>query len=152
MLPGENEVPERPSRGGAFAERDCVRWQHVFLTLNTAIFTLVAAFWKDRPEAPEWGRHGGTARRWRVDRMATVIVPEQDCPHPNACLTCPDFQTTPEFLDIHRRQRNHTAVLIATAEVNGQFRLVDNHRRVAENLGNIITALEAMTERDRGVV
>ena len=29
---------------------------------------------------------------------------QQDRPHPNACLTCPDFQTTPEFLQIHRRQ------------------------------------------------
>ena len=34
--------------------------------------------------------------------------PQQDCPHPNACLTCPDFQTTAEFLDIHRRQRDET--------------------------------------------
>ncbi len=25
--------------------------------------------------------------------------PQQDGPHPNACLTCPDFQTTPAFLD-----------------------------------------------------
>jgi len=30
--------------------------------------------------------------------------PQQHCPHPNACLTCPDFQTTPEFLDVHRQQ------------------------------------------------
>ena len=66
----------------------------------------------------------------------------------NACLTCPDFQTTPEFLDIHRRQREETRVLIATAEANGQFRLVANHRRVDENLGRVIAALEAISVED----
>ena len=30
--------------------------------------------------------------------------PQQDCPHPNACLTCRDFQTTVELLPIHREQ------------------------------------------------
>lgn len=70
--------------------------------------------------------------------------PQQDCPHPNACLTCPDFQTTPAFLDTHRRQRDQTRTLIATAEADGQFRLVANHRRVHDNLDTIITALEEL--------
>ncbi len=72
--------------------------------------------------------------------------PQQDCPHPNACLTCPDFQTTPEFLDVHRRQLSDTAVLIATAEANGQFRVVANHRRMSENLERVITALDVIAE------
>ena len=38
----------------------------------------------------------------------------------NACLTCPDRQTRPEFLDVYRAQRECTAVLIATAEQLGQ--------------------------------
>jgi hypothetical protein len=67
-----------------------------------------------------------------------------DCPHPNACLTCPDFQTTPKFLPVHRQQRDNTRILIATAEANGQFRLAANHRRVAESLDRIIPALEAL--------
>jgi len=70
--------------------------------------------------------------------------PHQDCPHPNACLTCPDFQTTPAFLDIHRRQRDETRTLIATAEADGRFRLAANHRQVADNLDLLINALEAI--------
>jgi len=70
--------------------------------------------------------------------------PQQDCPHPNACLTCPDFQTTPAFLDIHRQQREQARTLIATAEADGLFRLLENHRRVHDNLDTLITALEKL--------
>lgn len=109
------------------------------------------------PEAPtaeaEWVKHNLARIQASLPNGYCGRPPQQDCPHPNACLTCPDFQTTPEYLDIHRRQRDQTAVLIATAEANGQFRLVENHRRVAENLNSIITALEAMPgEDDRRVV
>jgi len=75
--------------------------------------------------------------------------PQQDCPHPNACLTCPDFQTTPEFLPVHRQQAENTRILIATAEANGQFRLLDNHRRVLDSLDKIIPALETIEEDSR---
>jgi hypothetical protein len=30
---------------------------------------------------------------------------QKSCPHANACLTCPMFVTTPEFLPQHRAQR-----------------------------------------------
>jgi hypothetical protein len=59
-------------------------------------------------------------------------------------LTCPDFQTTPQFLPTHRTQRENTAVLIATAEQLGQTRLAANHRAVAANLDRIIPALEIL--------
>jgi integrase/recombinase XerD len=65
-------------------------------------------------------------------------------PHVNACLTCPDFQTTPEFLDVHRQQATTTRKLIARADANGQFRLVTNLRRVLDSLDQIIPALEAL--------
>jgi hypothetical protein len=71
--------------------------------------------------------------------------PQQDCPHPNACLTCPDFQTTVEFLEVHRTQATHNRRLIAQAEANGQFRLLENHKRVQASLEAIIPTLEALT-------
>jgi hypothetical protein len=74
----------------------------------------------------------------------TVCVPLA-----NACLTCPDFQTTPEFLDIHRQQAKTNRKLIARAEANGQFRLVDNLRQVQASLERIIPALEAIAEDDQ---
>jgi hypothetical protein len=71
-------------------------------------------------------------------------APQQDCPHPNACLTCPDFQTTPEFLDIHRRQSAASLRLIANADANGHSRIAGNLRQVQANLDKIIPALETL--------
>jgi integrase len=73
--------------------------------------------------------------------------PQQDCPHPSACLTCPDFQTTVQFLPVHRRQAEETAKLIEAAESYGHERLAANHRRVLANLEKIISALDGI-ERD----
>jgi len=100
------------------------------------------------PGAPtagaEWVKHNLARVQSSLPNGYCGRPPQQDCPHPNACLTCPDFQTTPEYLDVHRHQREETAVLIATAEANGRFRLVANHRQVAESLDRVITALESM--------
>ncbi len=94
---------------------------------------------------------------WVKHRLARVQAslpngycgrPLQNCPHPNACLTCPDFQTTPQFLAIHRRQRDDTLELIALAEGAGRTRQADNHRHVRDNLEQIIGALEAIKEND----
>ena len=98
-----------------------------------------------------------TARYARIHDATVRAAFEDYCASGSMCsatgsASTPKLQRHPRVLGHPRRQRDHTAVLIATAEANGQFRLVDNHRRVAENLGNIITALEAMTEGDRGVV
>lgn len=99
--------------------------------------------------AAEWVKHNLARVQASLPNGYCGRPPQQDCPHPNACLTCPDFQTTPEFLDIHRAQRDRTAVLIATAESNGQFRLVANHRQVAQNLERIIAALDAISPEPR---
>jgi integrase len=70
--------------------------------------------------------------------------PQRDCPHPNACLTCPDFQTTPEFLPVHRAQAATNRQLIAQAQADGRFRLVTNLSRVQDSLDAMIPALEAL--------
>ena len=60
----------------------------------------------------EWVKH-------RLSRAADTLPngycgrpPQQDCPHPNACLTCPDFQTTAEFLPVHHQQAELTRDLL----------------------------------------
>jgi hypothetical protein len=96
----------------------------------------------------EWVKHN-------LARVAATLPngycgrpPQQDCPHPNACLTCPDLQTTPQFLAIHRRQRDGTLELLDAAEQAGNARLADNHRQVATNLERIIETLETTDEQD----
>ena len=94
----------------------------------------------------EWTKHNLARIQASLPNGYCGRPPQQDCPHPNACLTCPDFQTTPEFLEIHRRQHTETRQLIASADADGRFRLAANHRRVLENLEHVITALEATKE------
>lgn len=67
---------------------------------------------------------------------------QQSCPHANACLTCPVFITTPEFLDKHREHLAQTGQIIQGAKARNQLRLIEINQRVATSLNNIITALE----------
>jgi hypothetical protein len=65
------------------------------------------------------------------------------CPHANACLTCPMFITTSEFLPQHYQHRRQVIQIIATADTRGQQRLAEMNRQVLGNLDNIIQALHA---------
>lgn len=102
------------------------------------------------PDAPaadaEWVKHNLARVAASLPNGYCGRPPQQDCPHPNACLTCPDFQTTPQFLPLHRRQRDETLTLVVAAEDAGKTRLADNHRHVADNLQRVITALEAIDQ------
>jgi len=72
------------------------------------------------------------------------------CPHSNACLTCPMFATTAEFLPQHRAQRQATLQIISAAEAAGHARVAEMNRQVAGNLDKIITALEDEEPGDKG--
>ena len=102
------------------------------------------------PEGPtataEWVKHNLSRVRDSLPNGYCGRPPQQDCPHPNACLTCPDFQTTPEFLAVHREQADTNRVLIARAEDGGHFRLATNLRRVQASLDRIVPALEAILQ------
>jgi hypothetical protein len=104
------------------------------------------------PDAPtasaEWVKHNLNRVRDSLPNGYCGRPAQQDCPHPNACLTCPDFQTTPEFLDIHRRQASTNRRLIAQADSNGQFRLAENLRQVQASLERIIPALETLADNN----
>lgn len=92
---------------------------------------------------------------WSKQRLgrATQALPngycglpvQQSCPHANACLTCPMFLTTGEFLPQHRTQRRQTLELITAAEARGQKRLAEMNRQVLSNLDTIIDSLAAPT-------
>ena len=96
----------------------------------------------------EWVKHNLARVAASLPNGYCGRPPQQDCPHPNACLTCPDFQTTPQFLPLHRRQRDDTLVLLTAAEQAGNTRLAANHRQVADNLGQVIDALETIERQE----
>ena len=70
---------------------------------------------------------------------------QRQCPHANACLTCPVFITGPEFLPELREQRHRTLTLITTARGNGQSRVTEMNEQVAANLDRMISELETIT-------
>lgn len=90
------------------------------------------------------------------DSRATQALPNgycalplvQTCPHANACLTCPMFLTTAQFLPQHREQRQQTLHIIGKAEAAGHSRQAEMNRQVAANLERIISALE--TDENEG--
>jgi len=89
---------------------------------------------------------------WAKQRLgrATQALPngfcglpvQQTCPHANACLTCPMFLTTAEFLPQHRSHREQVVQIISAAEARGQDRLVEMNQQVLTNLDQIITTLD----------
>jgi integrase len=103
----------------------------------------------DSPTASaEWVKQNLNRVRDSLPNGYCARPAQQECPHPSACLTCPDFQTTPEFLEVHRRQASTNRRLIAQADAKGQFRLADNLRQVQANLERIIPALEAVGDEE----
>jgi len=68
---------------------------------------------------------------------------QQRCEYANACLTCPMFVTTAEFLPQHHRQLEQTRVLIKQAKGHGHQRLAEMNRTVETNLVAIIAALSS---------
>ena len=90
---------------------------------------------------------------WAKQRLgrATQALPngycglpvQKSCPHANACLTCPMFLTTPEFLPQHHEHRRQVLQIITTAEARGHQRLVEMNQQVLVNLDHVITSLHA---------
>ena len=73
---------------------------------------------------------------------------QQTCPHPNACLTCDHFLTTPEFLPLHRDQLQRTQELLAAARREGRQRLVAMNEPVEVNMLRIIDGLQTLEAVD----
>jgi integrase len=92
---------------------------------------------------------------WAKQRLnrATQALPngfcglpvQKACPHANACLTCPVFLTTVEFLPEHRRHHEQVVKIVSAAERRGQARLAEMNRQVLTNLDRIIASLEGET-------
>jgi len=93
----------------------------------------------------EWAKHHLSRATMALPNGYCGLPLQQSCPHSNACLTCPVFITTPEFLPQHREQLEMTRGIIERAEKRGQLRLVEMNRQTADNLTKIIDGLEVET-------
>jgi len=75
--------------------------------------------------------------------MCTLPVTMGKCPHCNACLDgCPYFQTSPEFLDIHKEHLKGIEEYITQCQEHGWTNQLEGAQRVRDNLIAIIGRLE----------
>jgi integrase len=93
-----------------------------------------------------WAKHRVGLATQALPNGYCGLPVQQTCPHANACLTCPVFITTPQFLDQHRAHREQTRQLLASATSKGQLRLAEMNQQVLGSLDRIIAALEADEE------
>jgi integrase-like protein len=91
----------------------------------------------------EWMKQNLARAKMALPNGYCGLPLQKSCPHANACLTCPLFVTTAEFLPQHRKQLDDTRALIARAQADGHTRLAEMNRTVETNLLTIITTLEA---------
>jgi integrase len=97
---------------------------------------------------------------WAKQRLgrATQALPngfcglpvQKACPHANACLTCPMFLTTVEFLPEHHKHREQVHMIVSSAERRGQARVAEMNRQVLTNLDRVIASLEEEASQEDG--
>ncbi len=68
------------------------------------------------------------------------------CPHGNCCLDCPDFRTSKQNLEEHRRHLQRVEFYIEMAEQNGWLPQAESNRETKHKLQRIITELEAIPD------
>jgi hypothetical protein len=90
-----------------------------------------------------WMKNNLARAKMALPNGYCTLPRQQSCQYANACLTCPVFVTTAEFLPEHHRQLEATRSLIAAAEGRGQERVAEMNRTVEENLLAIISGLTA---------
>ncbi|WP_411130292.1 tyrosine-type recombinase/integrase [Streptomyces sp. x-19] len=88
-----------------------------------------------------WAKHRLSRATQALPNGYCQLPVQQSCPHANACLTCPMFVTTPDFLPQHQAHRTEVLQIISAAEARGQKRLVEMNNQVLINLDTIISSL-----------
>lgn len=99
-----------------------------------------------------WARHHLDNASQALPNGACRLPVHNACPHANACLTCPMFLTTAEFLPVHQAHREQTAHLLAAATARGQTRLVEMNQQILSNLEQIVAALHDEPEHAPAVI
>jgi hypothetical protein len=97
-----------------------------------------------------WAKHRVSRATQALPNGYCALPVVKTCPHANACLTCPMFLTTPEFLPEHHQHRRQVVEIISAAQARGQQRLAEMNQHVLGNLDLIIAALQDAPSREPG--
>jgi hypothetical protein len=119
--------------------REFERFQHERVNIRGE----VVSYSDSSPTAEaEWVKHRISKALQTLPNGECGRPIQQECPHPNACLTCDDFLTDGRYLHAHQDQLTRTRKLIATADSSGNVRMVEMNRRVEQNLSMIIDSIQ----------
>ena len=111
----------------------------------------LVTFSDDSPTAEaEWVKHRISKALQTLPNGECGRPIQQSCSHPNACLTSDDYLTDGRHLDAHRDQLERTRKPIATADANGNFRMVEMNQRVETSLVRVIDAIEGRADGTDG--
>ncbi len=72
----------------------------------------------------------------------------EECEHANACLYCPLFITTPDYLPVLREQREEHETMMRMAEEAGHQRIVERNRKPFIALTKLIENLERISVQE----
>jgi integrase len=100
-------------------------------------------------------REGGLGEAtWTKERLARArqalpngycgLPLQQQCPHPNACLSCDSFLTDMTFLDVHREHLARVEPQLEQARGSGWDRIAESNESDRINLINIVEGLERL--------
>jgi len=89
-----------------------------------------------------WAKHRLSRATQALPNGYCQLPVQQSCPHANACLTCPMFVTTPDFLPQHHQHRTEVLQITTAAEARGHKRLAEMNQQVLTNLDRVITSLD----------
>jgi hypothetical protein len=100
------------------------RYQHDRVKMDGQLVT----FSEDSATAEaEWVKHRISKALQTLPNGECGRPIQQACSHPNARLTCDEQLTDGRYLDAHRDQLARTRKLIAAADSNGNFRMVESY-------------------------
>jgi len=85
---------------------------------------------------------GGAAQALPNGRCGMPCI--ESCEHANACLYCPLFITTPDYLPVLRQQRAEHKQMIDLAREQGYQRIVEKNEKPIQTLDKLIARLEAL--------
>lgn len=95
-----------------------------------------------------WSKTAVDRARHALPNGYCTLPLQKSCPTIDGCFSCPMFLTTSEFLPQHLDHADRTRRLIATAEANGQFRMVESNTRLLAKLDTVVAKLQTPPSSD----
>jgi site-specific recombinase XerD len=142
----DHSSPEMTSHYARISDRrlrdEWERWMHTRVDIRGEGIAFDPAGMSEA----EWMRESLARAKRSLPNGLCGLPLVQECPHPNACLSCSNFITDATFKPVHEQQLADTRELIQRAEASGQQRQLENLRRDEGSLVRILDGLATLED------